>query len=104
MHVPYQSVNERRAEVRKYATDKEYKKRIDEERKKAKPKKEDPGLSGIIIPLPPFGNSDMDNGGQHMLLAMMHCQCDLKPTCKQLVLSCVLMTPKFRVQEHGVIL
>ncbi|KAK9806569.1 hypothetical protein WJX73_002881 [Symbiochloris irregularis] len=56
------SVNERRAEVVKYATDKEYKKKVDDERRKKKPKQEDPGLSGIIIPLPPFGNSEMDGG------------------------------------------
>ena len=35
---------------------------MDEERRKAKPKKEDPGLRGIIIPLPPFGDAEMDGG------------------------------------------
>lgn len=57
-----QGVQDRRAEVSKYSTDKEYKRKVDEQRRAAKPKKEDPGLSGIIIPLPPFGNSEMDNG------------------------------------------
>ena len=57
-----QSEQDRRAEVSRYSKDKEYKKRVDDERRKAKPKKEDPGLSGIIIPLPPFGDSEMDGG------------------------------------------
>ena len=57
-----QDVEDRRAEVKRYSTDKDYKKQKQEERRKAKGKKEDPGLSGIIIPLPPFGNSEMDDG------------------------------------------
>ena len=61
-----QDVQSRRAEVTRYATDKEYKKKVDEERRKAKPKQDDPGLRGIIIPLPPFGNSEMD-GGESLL-------------------------------------
>ena len=60
-----QDVTDRRAEVKKYSSDKEYKRRVDDERRNKKPKKEDPGLSGIIIPLPPFGNSEMD-GGKHL--------------------------------------
>ena len=53
-----QGVEERRAEVRKYSTDTEYKAKIDAERRERKKReKPDPAVNpfNIIIPLPPFG-------------------------------------------------
>lgn len=116
-YVCRQDVSDRRAEVMKYAKDKDYKKqvhcvlpgqsiavvfcavvylltcyrfsscctgivvmaltathvKVDDERRKRKPKKEDPGLRGIIIPLPPFGDSEMDGGVSTLPRCMRKC-------------------------------
>lgn len=61
-----QEVQERRAEVRRYTTDADYKKKVDDERraKKKAEQPEDPAVNlfNIIIPLPPFGIPEYDNG------------------------------------------
>lgn len=57
-NVTAQEVEERRAEVRKYRSDPEYKKRVDEERRERKKRENpDPPVNpfSIIIPLPSFG-------------------------------------------------
>ena len=57
-NVTAQGVEERRAEVRKYRSDPEYKKRVDEERRERKKRENpDPPVNpfSIIIPLPSFG-------------------------------------------------
>ena len=51
-------MEERRAEVRKYRSNPEYKKKVDDERRERKKlENPDPPVSpfSIIIPLPPFG-------------------------------------------------
>jgi hypothetical protein len=58
-------VQERRAEVRKYSSDPEYKAKIDQERRERKKRENpDPAVNpfNIIIPLPPFGMPEMDDG------------------------------------------
>jgi len=58
-------VEERRAEVRKYSSNPEYKAKIDLERRERKKRDNpDPPVSpfSIIIPLPPFGMPEMDDG------------------------------------------
>eukprot|EP00884_Botryococcus_braunii_P020498 jgi/Botrbrau1/7131/Bobra.0143s0011.1 len=59
-------VQDRRAEVRKYVSDPDYKKKVDEERRERKKAEQGPdpevNIFNIIIPLPPFGIPEYDNG------------------------------------------
>jgi hypothetical protein len=57
-----QEVAERRAEVKRYASDPVYKKQVDDERRKNKPKIEEPPLFSIIVPLFPLGIPEYDQG------------------------------------------
>ena len=60
-----QGVEERRAEVRKYRSNPEYKKRIDDERRERKKKDNpDPPVNpwSIIIPISPIGLPEYDDG------------------------------------------